>query len=459
MSDSSFYKDFSPISAKQWKQKIQADLRGADYNETLVWDSPDGIRIRPFYHRDEAGREYGDIPGFPSQWTLAENITLKGHSNTASRIEDAVTRGAEALILNWEGEWPTREDWDNMAISETLKIHLAVDSDRPSIFHDAQLLKGRDPELTFLNMDVIGNLARTGNWFKDMDSDFQALRQLNSRTSCSLLAVDTSLYQNAGANRVQQLAYGLAHASEYLQLLSEDGAFNAGKPLVFKVSVNTDYFLEIAKLRALRILWAQLAADFNVNTNCHILAVPTKRNKTLYDYNVNMLRTTTECMSAALGGADTISNMPYDALFHDDNDFARRIATNQLLILKRESYFDPSVNVADGAYFIEEITADLSAKALDLFKQIEAGGGLLKQLKEGTIQRKIRESAQKEQKAFDEGALTLVGTNKYPNEKDRMKGELRVDPFPKKRADRTSIEPVQMRRLATQLEQNRLEDE
>ncbi len=135
-----------------------------------------------------------------------------------------------------------------------------------------------------------------------------------------------------------------------------------------------------------------LASEYDVNTNCRILATPSKRNKTIYDYNVNMLRTTTECMSAILGGANTICNLPYDSLYHKSNEFGDRIARNQLLVLKNESYFDKVNNPADGAYYIESLTEQLAEKALDLFKDIEANGGFLNQLKEGTIQRKIKES-------------------------------------------------------------------
>src|SRR5690606_16596197 len=149
-------------------------------------------------------------------------------------------------------------------------------------------------------------------------------------------------------------------------------------------------------LRALRTLWATLADAYGFNTDCFIFVNPTKRNKTLYDYNTNMLRTTTECMSAILGGANMICNLPYDAIYHKDNEFGERIARNQLLVLKYESYFDKVNNPADGTYYIESLTQQLAEKALELFKDIEANGGFLNQLKEGIIQRKIKESAERE---------------------------------------------------------------
>jgi methylmalonyl-CoA mutase len=164
-------------------------------------------------------------------------------------------------------------------------------------------------------------------------------------------------------------------------------------------------------------------------------------------------------MSAILGGADAISNLAYDAIYHKDNEFGDRISRNQLLILKHESYFDKVGNPADGAYFIETLTQQLAEKALVLFKDIEANGGLITQLIEGTIQRKINESAEKEQELFDTGKEVLLGTNKYPNKNDQMKNDLELYPFVKQNPRKTLITPIIERRLAEKLEQERLSQE
>jgi len=250
---------------------------------------------------------------------------------------------------------------------------------------------------------------------------------------------------------LQELAYSLAHANEYLNHISI-----LHQPIVFKISVGTNYFFEIAKLRAYRILFNNIAKEYNPNLECHLVVTPTRRNKTIYDYNVNMLRTTTECMSAIIGGADAIANLPYDALYHKDNEFGDRIARNQLLILKNESYFDKVNNPADGTYYIESLTQQLAEKALILFKDIEANGGFLKQLKEGIIKRKIQESADKEQELFDSGKEVLLGTNKYPNKYDKMKHDLELFPFVKVNPRKTLITPILEKRLAEKIEQERL---
>jgi methylmalonyl-CoA mutase len=240
----------------------------------------------------------------------------------------------------------------------------------------------------YIYTDIIGNLARTGNWYSNLKEDHIHFETIVKNTNA--FSIDTGLYQNAGANMVQQLAYGLAHANEYLNHFNDVIASEVKQSLKvnFNMTVGTNYFFEIAKLRALRLLWTTLAQEYQVNPECHIFVTPTKRNKTLYDYNTNMLRTTTECMSAILGGANTICNLAFDTIYHKTNEFGSRIARNQLLILKHESYFDKVNNPSDGTYYIESLTQQLAEKALELFKDIESNGGFLNQLKEGTIQKK-----------------------------------------------------------------------
>ena len=300
---------------------------------------------------------------------------------------------------------------------------------------------------------------KTGNWYHNLEQDHKVFEAMVAHTNT--LSIDLSLYQNAGSNIIQELAYGMAHLNEYLNhfnnILSKEQ--KQSLKVVFHVSIGSNYFFEIAKLRALRVLYGSLAQEYDIHPECIIRATPTKRNKSIYDYNTNMLRTTTECMSAILGGANLITNLPYDAIYHKTNEFAERIARNQLLILKNESYFDLVDNPADGSYYIEDLTETLATKALELFKDIEANGGFLKQLKAGTIQRKLKESATKEQDTFNAGELVILGTNKFQNPQDRMKDDLELYPFVKTDKRKTLIEPIIERRLAEINEQERLQTE
>jgi len=456
MSKNPLFKEFSPVSAKAWKQKIQMDLKGADYNETLVWESPEGIKVKPFYHSDDNVNTPMNLTS-DSGWNIGHAIYVGNAKVANEKAKHVLGKGAESIFVIIPSE--------DIKISEVLegltlpgiKVYLEFQFLSATYVKTVLDFLGDAQENPYLNIDLIGNLARTGNWFQNLEKDHQELVSILSFKNRNSLSVDVSLYQNAGANRTQQLAYALAHANEYLNVFASKAKQSV--EITFKVSIDANYFFEIAKLRALRLLFATLAEEYGVSENCHIIAVPTRRNKTIYDYNTNMLRTTTECMSAVLGGADTIFNLPYDAIYHKENEFGDRIALNQLLLLKNESYFDKVDNAADGSYYIESITEKLAEKALILFKSIESGGGFLKQLKAHTIQRKIQESAEKEQARFNAGEEVLVGTNRYQNENDKMKDNIELYPFLKTSTRKTLIQPILEQRLAEELEQKRLGDE
>ena len=459
----SLFSEFDEVSAKQWKQKIQYDLKGADYNEALVWNSKDGVAVNPFYHPDETPEPVS--VNAPTGWDVCERIFVASAEKSNKKALQVLEKGAESLWFILPSEEINPEIlFLDIPLSKT-PIYLTAEFLSKSFFTRLkEFLKGKEHQIR-LNTDIIGNLARSGNWFHNLKDDFSLFEQIISEAEgfSSVTGVNMALYENAGANIPQQLAYALAHATEYLQHLEERKDILADRKssfkMLFSTAVGSNYFFEIAKLRALRLLYATIAREFEVPEKCFILAQPSKRNKTLYDYNVNLLRTTTECMSAALGGADSISNLPYDAVFHKENDFSARIARNQLLILKNESYFEKAANPAEGSYYVETLTRQFAEKALDIFKNIENGGGFLKQLKEGIIQKKIHESAREQEEQFNTGELTLIGSNKYANPEDKMKGELELYPFLKKHPRKTLIQPILERRLAEKHEQKRLEEE
>lgn len=445
------FNEFESVSSKQWKQQIQFELKGADYNETLVWESPEGIKVKPFYHSDE--NDFNFETSGSDGFKIVQNIYVYDVKKSNERAIDSLQRGAESIRFTIESEAILLDELMMNLPKENVTYYFNL------LFLSAEFVKKvgafssqNDYKIVVLQ-DAVGQLAKDGNWFTSLEKDFSELN-LISGLNIPFLSCKTDLYQNAGANIVQQLAHSLAHVNEYFNRIE-----NISSPITFEVSVGTNYFFEIAKLRALRLLFNSLAKEYNYSFDCHIVVTPTKRNKTLYDYNVNMLRTTTECMSAILGGANAVSNLAYDAIYHKDNEFGDRISRNQLLVLKHESYFNEVNNPSDGAYYIESLTEQLADKALTLFKDIEANGGFITQLIEGTIQRKINESAQKEQELFDSGKEVLLGTNKYPNKNDKMANDLELFPFVKTNPRKTLITPIIERRLAEKLEQERLKEE
>ncbi len=444
---------FEPVSSKQWKQQIQYELNGADYNDTLVWESLEGIKVRPFYHDDESEVKY-TLKENTKPFEILQNIYVHDVALSNKRALESLNRGAESIRFTIENENVVLADlMQNLPLKNTAYFFylpfLSID-----FVTKINEFAAKNNANCCIQLDPIGQLTRDGNWFENLDKDFEKLNAISTKASLPYITIQSGIYQNAGGNMVQQLAYTLAHVNEYfnrVKLLNQ--------PITIEVAVGTNYFFEIAKLRALRLLFNTLAKEYNHNLDCHVIATPTKRNKTLYDYNVNMLRTTTECMSAILGGANSIANLPYDALYHKDNEFGDRIARNQLLVLKHESYFDKVNNPADGAYYIETLTEQLAEKALLLFKEIEEKGGFITQLIEGTIQKKISESAAKEQELFDKGKEILLGTNKYPNKNDKMKHDLELYPFLKQNPRKTLITPIIEKRLAEKIEQERLSQE
>lgn len=448
------FEQFDKVSAKEWKQKIQFDLKGADYNEALIYKSYEGIDVKPFYNKEDLSNISTDNLN-PSTWKNSLKIEVQDATDGNASALEAIKKGAETIYF--------------VILSEKIdpNILLANIKSDTGIYIETTFLSSTYIERLngianksalniFVLTDIIGNLSKTGNWHTNLKEDHDVLEKaLEKGTSLkSGISVDLSTFQNAGATIIQQLAYGLAHVNEYLNYFQDKShnPFN-NTPVIFKVAVGGNYFFEIAKIQALRILWDSLAGEYNMLKKCYIFAHPSHRNKTILDYNVNMLRTTTECMSAVLGGADVIHNIRYDEIYNLENDFGTRIALNQLLILKSESYFDIVNNPSSGSYYIESLTNQLAEKALALFKNIEEGGGYLSQLKTGTIQKKIKESADKEQELFDKEEIILTGVNTFKNP-DEIIPPLQKEVFQEKNVRKTLINPIISRRLCEKIEKN-----
>ena len=443
--------EFPPVSAAAWKQKIQVDLKGADYNETLLTKTNEGITIKPFYHADNF--EKLTIPLSKEDFKICQKIVVIEETAANAKAVDATNKGANSLKFVAKKPFDAAILFKDL-LNKKIEFHFHFEFLSAAFIDElAELLKN---ETVFYNIDIIGNLGRTGNWHKSLNDDFKTLETIiHKNPAAYILGVNSDIYQNAGANTVQQVAYALAVSNEYL---TRFGAEIAQK-IQFNFAIGNNYFFEISKIRAFKYLYNLMLSTYETEANALVFAEPSLRNKTIYDYNVNMLRTTTESMSAILGGANTISNCAYDTVFHGSNDFGDRIARNQLLILKEESGFKQAQHFATDSYYIESITKQIAEKALAVFKEIEKGGGFLAQLKEGIIQRKIKENAQKEQAQFDAGELILLGTNKYPNQKDKMKHDLQLNPFVARNPQKTLIIPIIPKRLAEKLEQKRLKDE
>ncbi len=453
------FSDFESVNSKAWKQKIQVDLKGLDYNDTLIWNSPEGIDVKPFYNKEDLER-LSISNSNNSTWYIGESIYVNNIAKSNKSALSAITNGSNCIKFI-----VPNIDTDLELLLNAIDldcIHIQIET----LFFSLTFFTKNERILNHKNVtvhhDCIGQLTKDGNWFSSKTEDYATLEK--AILVLKSISINADIYQNSGATIIQELAYTLSHLNEYFNFIENNSTLKTlfkTEELVINInlSIGSNYFFEIAKIRSLKQLVETLASSYSFKIDLKVNATPTFRNKTLYDYNVNMLRTTTECMSAILGGASTIFNQPYDAIYHKSNAFGNRISRNQLLVLQNESYFNQVNNPSDGSYYIETLTHQISEKALTIFKDIELNSGFIDELFKGTIQQKIKESALKEQDLFNTNKITLVGTNKFENKNDKMSDNLELYPFLKQNPRKTLIAPIIAKRLSEAYEQNRLKQE
>jgi len=437
------FNEFNKVSSKEWKQKIQVDLKGLDY-QTLITKTLEKIDIKPFYHYDDYISSEQQVP---DSFTIGQTIEIHNEKIAHKIAKKALENGAENIIFSFDKAF----NYDTL-LSEIdfEKLIFKANYFKPDFLIELyQKTKGKSQIL----VDPIGHFTRFGNWYENEQNDFENLKKLRDffPKNYRFIEINAHHYKNAGASITQELAYSMSHAVEYVEKLGN----NTINQIQFSLANTSHYFFEIAKLKALRNLWQLISENYGIETSAYIFTTPALRNKTIFDPYVNMLRTGMEVMSAILGGSNMVANLPFDTIYKKSNKFSERTARNQLIILKKEAGFDKALNVTKQNYFIEENTYKIAGKAMEIFKSIEKSGGFLSQLYKGKIQEKIIENALKEQADFDAGKLVLVGTNKYPNQKEATP-EIELFPFLKKRKSKTLIKPVIPKRLAEKTEQERL---
>lgn len=435
--------DFEPSSPAAWKQKLQFELNGAEYSKTLLTKTNEGITIKPFYHLDNF--EKLDIPTTPEAFKICQKITITTERAANKTAINIIRNGANALKFEATKPFDIDELLRNL-LNKNIDFHFQftfLNEDFINILSS----KLKD-ETIFLNLDIIGNLAQTGNWHRTLTNDFKVIENILHKNNIKgIIGINASIYQNAGANITQQIAYALAHGNEYLHKFGCDFA----SKIQFNFATGSHYFFEIAKIRAFRYLYNLILKEYNHKTIAQIYSEPSIRNKTLHQFQVNELRSTTENMSSILGGANTISNHTYNPLFYSKNNFNLQ----QLEATKKAIQPINTADITADSYYIEAITKQLAEKALVIFKDIEKSGGFLSQLKSGTVQRKIKENAQKEQEQFKSEDLILIGSNKYIQKTDNRINTLETNPFPLKKPYKTLIIPISSTRLAEKLEQKK----
>tara|TARA_B100000767_G_scaffold274370_1_gene307127 strand:- start:839 stop:2179 length:1341 start_codon:yes stop_codon:yes gene_type:complete len=437
------FSEFKKSTDQEVWDQIHKDLEGMTDKSILSWKSLDGITTQPFYDRD-ISKKKKLLNSFPEQWKTSHTITVKEDIKLAFKsCLAAKNQDIDVILLRLSSSVSSITEIVDIFAEINLTFYVIFEFKPP-----IEILEKLDLRNWIFLFDPITKIAEKGNWIKDEDSDLLAWsRLIHSQKVTSSFYVDNRICQNAGATIPQQLSYALSQAVDYLSRINSS---KSEVEVIFHLAVGSNYFFEIAKIQSLKNVFSELISAYDFKITHKIIAEPSERNITLQDYNVNMLRSTTAMMAGILGGADILNNLPYDNVFNNPNKFGDRIAQNQLLILKNESFFDQVTNPAAGSYYIEQLTHELNELTISSFKEIENKSGFLNLLMKGKIQYNISKSAQKEQDLFDTGALVLVGTNRYQDfEASKTKGTRIVKNLDVK----TLIDPIKKIRLSEKIEQ------
>ncbi|MDR1724805.1 MAG: methylmalonyl-CoA mutase family protein [Bacteroidales bacterium] len=445
MNDNKLFTEFPPISTEQWEEVIKADLKGADYDKKLVWKTIEGFDVQPYYRAENLqGKEYLDTNPAEIPYTRGHNKTNNAWDIRQDVEQDdpkaandiaiyAIKRGVTSLGLSAKAVKSVEDlkillkdiDLEKIKVNFTKTISFV---ELVKLFIEYIKIKGYDKEKIkgSLNFDPYAFALKRGFFYDSEESNYEEMANIirlirENIPHFDCITVNGSVFYNAGAGIVQQLAFTLSAANDYLHHLTAKGvdAHSVGYRMVFSFATSSNYFMEIAKLRAARLLWSRIMKEYNPKCDTayrlHIHSESGLSNKTVFDPYVNMLRTTTETMSSAIAGADSISVFPFDVAFSHDSEFSRRIATNQQILLKEESYMDRVVDPSAGAYYIESLTDAIAAKAWEIFKDTEAEGGFVAAIRKGTVQDAIAKTAEQRAKDVAMRKTTILGTNQYPN--------------------------------------------
>jgi methylmalonyl-CoA mutase len=439
------FSEFPPVSTSQWEEKIKADLKGADYDKKLIWKTDEGINIKPYYRSEDLeGLEYlvanpGERPFVRgvkqdnNNWIIRQDIYSEDITEANRIAIDAVTRGAGAIGLM------AKEITTHKQLQQLLT---GIDITKTGI----NFIASRSYPLTLelliyeiahrgiegvkiqgsLNFDPVSYILLHGDFYQSKQSNMDEAEYLVKTIHKRIpgfhgLTINGQLFQNAGATLVQELAFSLASGNEYMSDLTTKGlpAGQVADSILFSFGIGSNYFMEIAKLRAARLLWSaitgQYLPDSPESSRMFIHSTTSLWNKTVYDPYVNLLRTTTEGMAAAIGNTDSMSILPFDFPYKDESEISRRIARNQQLILKEEAYLDKIIDPAAGSYYIESLTHSIATHAWELFKVIEEKGGLIECIKDGFVQDEIEKACHKKDMDIAQRKIVILGTNQYAN--------------------------------------------
>ena len=448
------FTEFQAPTTQEWLDKIEVDLKGADFNKKLVWRTNEGFNVQPFYRREDVLKlkTPDSLPGeFPfvrgnkkddNTWYIRQDIVADDAAEANKKALDILNKGIDSLGFYIPGEKVSA------AFIETLLDQIFCDIVEVN-FHTcqrhalelAQILtayfekKGYDKEkiVGSIDFDPMKKMVMKGKDTSEVLATApQLVEALKDYPQFRCICVNTVALNNAGAYIVQELGYALAWGNEYLQQLVDAGVDVdlAAKKIKFDMGVSENYFMELAKFRAARMLWAQIVKQYEPKCDCAckmcVNAVTSEYNQTLFDSYVNLLRSQTEAMSAALAGVHSMVVTPFDVTYEAPTDFSERIARNQQLLLKEECHFNTVVDPGAGSYYVEHLTDSLAVEGWKIFLKVEEEGGFLAAVKAGTIQDDINATNVKRHGDAAKRKEFLLGTNQFPNFTEKSEGKRAV---------------------------------
>ena len=440
------FAEFPPVSTEQWESVIAVDLKGADYEKKLVWRTAEGFNVRPYYRAENLdgikylGSQCGEFPyvrgtGKDNNWRIVQTIEVGCPKEANAQATVLLTKGVESIGFVIGDKEFSAADLDTLLSGISVKNTELVFSGCATkkvagLFIDKMDKEGVDPETvraSFVLDPIVKKLTLKGTMAckNGQCKGFENLASLISKGAAykriRFVNVSGEIFHNSGSTIVQELAFTLAAGHEYVVKLMEQGLSvdQVAPALRFSMAISSNYFMEIAKFRAARLLWANIMAPYNPSRGCaskmKVHAVTSKWNMTVYDPYVNMLRGTTEAMSAAVSGVHSIEVLPFDTPYEKPTDFSARIARNVQLLLKEESHFNQVCDAAGGSYYIENLTNSIAEQAWNLFRQVEEKGGYIAAFEAGFIQDQVEASAAKKNSNIATRRETLLGTNQFPN--------------------------------------------
>ncbi len=461
------FAEFPPVSTEQWEEVIIKDLKGADYEKKLVWKTQEGFSVRPYYRAEnlQGLKHMGTAAGsFPfvrgtktnNDWLIRQDYCAceGNYAEANAQALDGLKKGVTSVGFCIDGKKAVSEAEMQTLLNgiDLAKVEVnftgcccATAEIVKSFLSVAKGVPAEELRASF-DFDPLRVLNQTGAFCSDksMDQLKEVVEAVKDYPRIRVIGVEAYSFNDAGASSVQELAFGLAMGSEYMNKLVEAGVSpnEAAKRIKFTFAVGSTYFMEIAKFRAARLLWANIVKAYGADCECSqkmkVHAVTSEWNQTVYDSYVNMLRGTTEAMSATIAGVDSLEVLPFDYTYNKPNEFGNRIARNVQMLLKEECHFDKVIDPAAGSYFIENLTESIIDAAWALFGKVEQEGGYVEAFKAGSIQAAIKETSAKRDKNIATRRETILGTNQYPNFTEKVNEEVTLDIVTRKPAPEVS---------------------